>query len=118
MASLLLDHNLPPQLGRLLEMAGHTAMTAYEARLDRAGDQEILQWAGGEGLVILTADDDFVRLHRASRFDHAGVLLLPEIRRADVRSVARVIAAFFDATPELTNELYAWSPNAGWIRIP
>jgi len=93
-------------------------MTALEAHLEQATDRDILRDAGGAGLIIITADEDFIHLHRAASADHAGVLFLPEIGHADVRRVAQVIAAFLDSAPDLTNELYAWTLTSGWTRVP
>lgn len=79
MASFLLNHNVNPRLGRLLRVRGHATVTAREAHLDTATDRELLLFAGGAGLILLTDDEDFAQLHCGAIIAHAGILFVAPI---------------------------------------
>lgn len=118
MASLFLDHNVLPRVGRILRELGHVVMTAQDCHLERATDREVLLWAGPSGLMVVSGDDDFLVLHRAGIVEHAGILLTPPIpgepwRRA--RDMAYAIDALVRSGQPLVNALYIWKP-AGWAR--
>jgi len=115
-ATLLLDHNLSPQLARLFRRAGHMATTAAEMHLDQADDAEILRFAGATGLILVTADEDFAVLHPTRDPSHAGILLVPESRRGELRPVAEAVLWLLDSGWPLIGELYAWSAESGWRR--
>ena len=116
MASLLLDHNLSSRLASLLERAGHTAATAFEMHLDEAADREVLLVAARAGLILVTADNDFAALHRLGAIRHAGILLIPEFRRDEMRGIAEAIVALLGAGSEIEGELYQWRTTTGWVR--
>ena len=56
-----------------LRQRGADVLTAVEAGLLGATDVEHLSLAWAEGRVIITQNDDFLRLH-AARFEHAGII--------------------------------------------
>jgi predicted nuclease of predicted toxin-antitoxin system len=51
--------NLPRQLGRLLETAGHSWLHARDLGLATAADEQILERAREQGEIILTHDLDY-----------------------------------------------------------
>jgi predicted nuclease of predicted toxin-antitoxin system len=59
---LLLDQNLSHRLCKLLVDVFQDAEQVRHAGLDRASDNEIWQFAGREGFVIVTLDADFADL--------------------------------------------------------
>jgi predicted nuclease of predicted toxin-antitoxin system len=115
-AGLLLDHNLSPRLAVLLRRAGHVAQTVRDLQLDAATDAEILRIAGRAGLIVLTADDDFIDLHRVTSTEHAGILRIPQPRRAEAATVVEALVSLLDAGFPLAGGLFAWTPEAGWQR--
>jgi len=115
-ASLFLDHNLSPWLAALLREAGHAVTTARALGLDRASDAEILQHMARSGLIVVTADTDFVHLHELGQVEHAGVLLVPQRSRADTGLIVAALGEIFSSGRPLTNELYAWNAEVGWVR--
>jgi len=56
-----------------LRRRGVDVLTAREANMLGATDEEHLRFASDQGRVIFTQDDDFLRLH-ARGFDHAGII--------------------------------------------
>lgn len=68
-----------------LRQRGVDVLTAREANMLGASDEEHLKLARAEGRVIFTQDDDFLRL-RAVSADHAGIVYAPQ-----QRSIGRII---------------------------
>ncbi|HET9713980.1 MAG TPA: DUF5615 family PIN-like protein [Pyrinomonadaceae bacterium] len=56
---LLFDHNLPPSLVARLTDLFPQSEHVFAIGLDRSSDLEIREYAGREGLVIVTKDADF-----------------------------------------------------------
>jgi hypothetical protein len=63
---------MPPRLSPMAFNGGIDVTTTPQACLFAATDEEQLAFASGQGRVIFTHDDDFLRLH-ASGTDHAGI---------------------------------------------
>ena len=83
-ARLYLDHNLHARLAPDLRQRGFDVISAQEAGMASASDEEQLAFATTEKRVVLTFDiADFATLagvwHGAGRH-HAGIVVSPEIR--------------------------------------
>lgn len=65
---LLLDAQLPPALCRWFEERGHEAVHAQDLPDPPVTDEFIVALAEHEGLVVVSKDEDFLRLHRGNRF--------------------------------------------------
>jgi hypothetical protein len=77
MARFLADENFPLPTTEALRDLGHEVTTAHEAGLaDRsAPDEEVLEFAAGRELALLTMNRrHFIRLH-AQRPDHFGIVV-------------------------------------------
>jgi predicted nuclease of predicted toxin-antitoxin system len=59
MKGLLLDQGLPRSTASLLVQSGFTAFHAAEVGLSKASDSEILEYARGQDLLVVTLDADF-----------------------------------------------------------
>ena len=90
---LLLDANLSPEVARLLSEAGHDAIHVRDVGLLSAPDPEILQAAGREGRVLLTADADFGALLALGSLASPSVLLLRSADHMRPSEQAELIAA-------------------------
>lgn len=87
MASFYTDHNVALQVALLLRQAGHTAITARDLGLERAGDDAHLLVAAPHGWILITHNrQHFLLLHDAWRrwlqvfgvsAMHAGILIPP-----------------------------------------
>lgn len=71
--SFYLDEHIAYAVAVGLRRRGVDAVTAAEAGLLGAPDEDILAWAKAEQRVIFTHDDDFLRLH-SSGVSHAGIV--------------------------------------------
>jgi hypothetical protein len=71
------DEHVSKAVIRGLRQRGADVLTAREAGMLTATDEEHLQRALNEGRVIFTQDDDFLRLHSAGA-DHAGIAYAPQ----------------------------------------
>ena len=96
----LVDMPLSPSVAHWLRERGHDAIHAYEVGLGSASDEEIVEPAGREGRVVVTADLDYARLLALARVAHPGLVLLRggNFRESEMLSmVERVL----EVVPEL-----------------
>jgi hypothetical protein len=68
-----LDENIAPGVAIGLRFRGIDATTTNDAGLAGAGDLAQLSFAAASGRVIVTQDDDFLRLH-SEGIHHAGIV--------------------------------------------
>ena len=66
------DEHVGRAVVRGLRQRGADVLTVPEAGLLGASDEEHLERARAEGRILLTQDDDFLRLH-ATGIEHAGI---------------------------------------------
>lgn len=62
----VVDQQLPPALAVWLRDQGVEAVHVRDLDMGRATDTEILNWAEQNDAVVISRDDDFIRLVRAS----------------------------------------------------
>jgi len=74
-----LDEHIPTAVAKGLQRRGVEVMTLVEADRLGASDEEHLTFARGEHRVIVTHDDDFLRL-AAKGASHAGIVYIPRRR--------------------------------------
>ncbi len=67
------DEHVAYAVARGLRRRGVDVVTSQEARMLGASDEEQLALAASQGRVIITQDDDFLRLH-ARRINHSGIV--------------------------------------------
>jgi predicted nuclease of predicted toxin-antitoxin system len=125
-ADLYFDHNVAVETALLLRNAGHTALSARDRSLERAGDQVHLLTAAESGSVLVTHNaKDFVLLHDAwllwSRSwnvteAHPGILVIPQPPVWSPNRAAQELAQFFQTIISLRNELYSWQSSRQWVR--
>lgn len=124
MASVYLDHNVPADAAGFLRADQHVVRSAVEVQLERAtGDVQLLE-AARRGWVIVTNNvRDFILLHDAWHLwsrewgvtpQHAGILLTRQTWNA--RRLADEVSGFLATGPALTNQLYQWHGERGWVR--
>ena len=82
-----MDEHIARAVTNALRRRGVEAMTAAEAGLLGATDSEYLAYARKGGFVVVTHDDDFLRLHAAGDA-HAGIVYCGQ----GSRSVGELIA--------------------------
>ncbi len=85
---LLLDMNLPRDLARRLEEAGHKCRHVSDIGLSEAEDSDILEAARRTGEAILTHDLDFGELLTFSNLTQPSVVVF-RMRDVSVRNLAR-----------------------------
>ncbi len=71
----LVDAPLPPAAAEFLRSKGHTASHVFERGWGRLSDREILEAAGEEDAVLITADLDFARLVAIRPVKQGGLVL-------------------------------------------
>lgn len=81
-----LDEHIPSAVAEGLRQRGIDVRTLVEADRLGARDEEHLAHAREEGLVLVTHDDDFLRL-AAEGASHAGIVYVP--RRRSIGHVVR-----------------------------
>ena len=80
----LLDMPVSPALIQVLEEYGHSGIHAYQLGKARALDRELLEIAGNENRVVITADLDFPRLLALSSARGPGLILFRGGNYSDV----------------------------------
>jgi predicted nuclease of predicted toxin-antitoxin system len=89
----IVDAQLPPALARWLVAGGHEAEHVGDRSMATASDAEIWEFALGQGVVIITKDEDFAQ--RKGLEDESPVVVwvrIPNTRRAEL--LRRFEAAF------------------------
>lgn len=71
------DEHVAKAVARGLRGRGADVLTAVQAGMAGAGDDEHLRRATQETRVLVTQDDDFLRLHAAGE-QHAGIAYAPQ----------------------------------------
>ncbi len=71
------DEHIPKAVIRGLRQRGVDVLTVSDANLLGASDKEHLQRAQAETRVLVTQDEDYLRLH-AGAVDHAGIAYAPQ----------------------------------------
>lgn len=87
-----LDEHVHPAVAAGLRRRGVDVFTTQEARMRGASDTDHLALATRQGRVLVTQDDDFLRLN-AERGDHAGIAYCPQ--RTDVGRLVRGLFLIF-----------------------
>lgn len=67
-----MDEHVHPAITRGLRLRNIDVLTAQEARMLGASDEEHLSLAASSGRVLFTHDDDFLKLH-STGFTHGGI---------------------------------------------
>ena len=75
----LLDANLSPRVVEALVVAGYDATHVGDHGLLVAADDDILEWAGANETVVITADSDFAMLLATRRAQTPSVILLRDV---------------------------------------
>lgn len=94
-----LDESMPNAVAEGLRRRGHDVTTSVEVGLISAGDDEQLAFAAREDRVLITRDQDFLRLH-AKNQEHAGIIFWTEHRRTLGPFIRAVDALFIDRSQE------------------
>ena len=81
-----LDENVDPAIAVGLRRRGVDATTSWDAQLIGADDKDHLDFALGDNRVVITHDDDFLRL-AAGGEPHAGIAYC----RPQTRSIGEII---------------------------
>jgi Domain of unknown function (DUF5615) len=100
MARLFADENFPLPTVQALRRLGHDVVSVADVGRggQRWSDPEVLQFARGDGRILLTLNrKDFLRLHRSNP-EHAGLILctLDLDFEGQAERIAQVLAAASD----------------------
>jgi predicted nuclease of predicted toxin-antitoxin system len=98
----LIDNALSPGVARLLTDAGHDAVHVRDYGLHDAEDLVILERAGSEERVIVSADSDFAMLLALSRNSKPSFILF---READIVRAQDYASRILECLPSLESEL-------------
>ncbi|MFN0146880.1 MAG: DUF5615 family PIN-like protein [Dehalococcoidia bacterium] len=109
--SLYFDHDSADgQLLQALRRRGFDCLTSIAAEMERATDEEQLQFASGDGRVLVTANQgDFVRLHWqfvGGGRHHAGIVIADQ--RLSLSHRIQALASLFDQAPPLERRDQIW----------
>ena len=87
--TFLLDHDVPAEIDRILVQAGHVVTRLADVLPTTSNDQEVLQYATAQRLILVTCNrDDFLHLARMRR--HCGMIILIR-RRTRIMECANIL---------------------------
>lgn len=98
----LIDNALSPGIARLLAEVGHDAVHVRDYGLHAAEDSVILDRAGMEERVIVSADSDFAMLLALSRRNKPSFILF---READIIRPEHYASRILECLPIIETEL-------------
>lgn len=127
MARFYIDNDVPVQLAEELQAWGHVALhTRDQPGMNVARDSHQFFFAvQGDYVLVVHNRKDFVLLHDAWRRwmgawcgdrAHPGILIVPQ--HVPAATLAQAIHDHVTSGVTLTNQLYEWSPAAGWRQRP
>lgn len=90
----LLGEHIPHAVAEALQRRGIDVVTANDANLRGAADEEYVACSRREGRVLVTQDRDFLRLHQEQ--DHAGIAYC-EQRARTIGQVVMTLALMYEA---------------------
>jgi predicted nuclease of predicted toxin-antitoxin system len=96
----LIDEQLPPALARYLSSVGHDAQHVSDIGLEKAPDSIVWREAIRLGAVLVSKDEDFVSLVRASQ--GKGRLIWMRTGNTSRAAVIQIVGA---ALPQILNAL-------------
>ncbi|RIK84183.1 MAG: hypothetical protein DCC68_01995 [Planctomycetota bacterium] len=92
---LHLDESMPSAVAEGLRRRGYDVTVSSEAGLLAASDEKQLAYAAREDRILVTRDQDFLRLN-AQRTDHAGIIFWTQ-RQRSLGQLIRAIDSLFVA---------------------
>ena len=98
----LVDNALSPEVARLLGLAGHHAVHVRDYELHAAEDPVILERAGAEDRILISADSDFAMLLAVSRHTKPSFVLF---REPGITRAADYVGLILQNLPALEQEL-------------
>jgi hypothetical protein len=96
MLSALADHHVKQPIVIGLRLHGMDVVTAMERQWDALADESLLEAATQEGRMLLTNDQDFLKIDgqwRLAGRSHCGIVFWPQSRRT-IGEVVRSIVVF------------------------
>jgi hypothetical protein len=100
-----LDENVSPKIAEIMRKLGIDAVSAHDANMVGAADEEQLDIAARQGRCLVTYNrDDFIELSKmyldADRA-HTGVIIVPyTFRGNEFKQLAKALAAFASRNPQ------------------
>lgn len=91
-----IDTHISKQVALQLRLLEITVVRCEDVGLAEATDEEHLDYAATHGLVLVTKDADFLRLHaiwRSKNISHAGIMFCPERSHP---AIGRIVSACRD----------------------
>lgn len=110
------DENLPVEVARLFEEAGHSGSTAIDEGLGGSPDRAIADRCQAEGLILVTLDTGFSDIGAYPPAKYPGIVVL-RLRQQDRRTIAGVVSRFISLLNEEQLENRLWIVDASRIRI-
>ncbi len=94
-----LDEHLGNDIVEGLRRAGIEAITTASSGYRGFSDDQLLAQCGVDGTILVTFDDDYLKLHRdAAR--HSGIVFCGRRTRTTGRVIASLIRVHADRTPD------------------
>ena len=108
------DENIHGTVIRQLRSKGITVVTCAEAEMLTADDEDILRYAAENGYIIVTCDDDFLRLDtlwQENHLEHGGIIyfrMRDQCKKIGVvvKEILQIHALIAEEAGTIANDLY------------
>jgi len=111
-----IDENLPTEVARVLEDAGHDVSTAIDESLGGASDEALIAKTTSEGRVLLTLDVGFGDIRRYPPADYSGFVVF-RLERHDRDHLVRMAHRLTSLLEREPVEKRLWMVSEGRVRI-
>lgn len=110
------DENLPVEVAKLFQEAGHEATTVLDQHLGGSGDETVASICRQETRVLVTLDVDFADIRSYPPAHYAGVIVL-RLRRQDKPHVLEVCARMIALLTQEPLAQRLWIVEENRIRV-
>jgi predicted nuclease of predicted toxin-antitoxin system len=90
------DEHVHPGIAKALRKNKIDVLAAQQAGMLNAGDDSHLQFAAAEGRVMITQDEDFLKLHK--KMNHKGIAYAHQ--RTSMRQIIEGLLLIYEAMTE------------------
>ncbi len=111
-----IDENLPVEVAKLLQQAGHDALTVWDQALTGSPDPEIADACQREGRCLFTLDKDFADILTYPPEQFAGLMIL-RVKYQDKRTIIETVEKLLTLFPHHPVEQHLWIVDERRVRI-
>jgi predicted nuclease of predicted toxin-antitoxin system len=110
------DENLPAEIAKLLQLAGHDAVTVLDQQLGGEADSTLIALCRMKRRALVTLDMDFADIRTYAPNKYSGLIVL-RLRRQDKPSTVDVMSRLLAKLLEQPLDGHLWIVDEKRVRI-